>query len=57
MQVRGPEKPVGALTPAEVGRLLEVSRGGFLGLLAGWIVTGAILMVYRAVMHLCGRHD
>jgi hypothetical protein len=31
--------------------------GGFLGLVAGFFVTGIILMIYRAVQHARGKHD
>ncbi len=31
--------------------------GGFLGLLLGLLGSGIFLMIFRAVMHLRGRHD
>ena len=48
---------------AIVGALLVKDRlggaigGGVIGLVVGLIGSGAFLMVYRAVMHICGRHD
>lgn len=31
--------------------------GGFVGLLVGFLVSGIILMIYRAGRHIKGRHD
>lgn len=31
--------------------------GGFLGLVAGFFISGIMLMVFRAVRHLQGKHD
>jgi hypothetical protein len=31
--------------------------GGFIGLVAGLLLSGIFLMIYRAVMHMRGRHD
>jgi hypothetical protein len=31
--------------------------GGFIGLLVGLLGSGIFLMIYRAVMHMHGRHD
>ena len=31
--------------------------GGFAGMVIGLLGSGIFLMVFRAVMHLCGRHD
>lgn len=38
-------------------RLAGAAVGGFVGLFVGWIGSGVFLMVYRAVMHIRGRHD
>ena len=38
-------------------RLPGALAGGFLGLVAGLLLSGTALMVYRAVMHIRGRHD
>ncbi len=31
--------------------------GGFIGLLVGFFGSGIFLMIYRAIMHIRGRHD
>jgi hypothetical protein len=46
---------IGALV-AEV-RVAGALIGGFLGLLVGLFGSGIFLMIYRAVMHMRGRHD
>jgi hypothetical protein len=50
---------LGSLIGAVVSdvRVAGAVVGGFLGLLVGWIGSGVVLMVYRAVMHIRGRHD
>jgi len=46
---------IGALVVEE--RLPGALVGGFIGLILGLVGSGFFLMVYRAVMHLRGRHD
>ncbi|NLS90810.1 MAG: hypothetical protein GXX96_01315 [Planctomycetaceae bacterium] len=46
---------IGALVTEE--HLPGALVGGFLGLLVGLLGSGFVLMVFRAVMHLRGRHD
>lgn len=31
--------------------------GGLAGLIVGWLLSGAGIMIYRAVLHAQGRHD
>jgi hypothetical protein len=38
-------------------RLTGLLVGGFIGLVAGFLVSGMGLMIYRAVKHLKGQHD
>ena len=38
-------------------RLTGLLVGGFIGLVAGLLVSGMGLMIYRAVKHLKGQHD
>ncbi len=38
-------------------RLTGLLAGGFIGLVAGFLVSGMGLMIYRAVKHLKGQHD
>jgi len=38
-------------------KLSGALTGGLLGLIAGALVGGFLLMLYRTVMHICGRHD
>ena len=42
-----------AIDPPIAGAL----GGAFIGLVAGFFASGIFLMIYRAVMHLRGRHD
>lgn len=44
---------IGALIGGVDGAVL----GGFAGLVGGLILSGIILMIYRAVQHAKGRHD
>ena len=46
---------LGALLAAD--RLIGAVLGGFVGLVAGLLLSGIALMVYRAVQHARGRHD
>lgn len=46
---------IGVLTIED--RLAGVFVGGFLGLIVGLFASGIFLMIFRAVMHLRGRHD
>lgn len=46
---------IGALVVKE--RLAGALVGGFVGLILGLLGSGIFLMVYRAVMHIRGRHD
>ena len=46
---------IGALVTEE--RLLGAMAGAFIGLLVGLFGSGIFLMIFRAVMHLRGRHD
>lgn len=46
---------IGAVVVQE--RLPGALVGGFIGLVLGLLGSGFFLMVYRAVMHLRGRHD
>lgn len=38
-------------------RIAGAMIGGIIGLIAGLISSGIFLMIYRAVMHMRGRHD
>jgi hypothetical protein len=38
-------------------RIMGAMIGGVVGLIAGLIGSGIFLMIYRAVMHMRGRHD
>lgn len=46
---------VGALVVSE--RIPGALVGGFIGLLVGLFGSGFFLMVFRAIMHMRGRHD
>ena len=46
---------IGAVVVEE--RVAGAVVGGFIGLLVGLFGSGVFLMVYRAVMHIRGRHD
>ncbi len=46
---------IGALVVDE--RLAGACVGGFVGLVAGALLSGFVLMIYRAVKHIQGKHD
>jgi hypothetical protein len=46
---------IGALVAGEI--VPGVLLGGFVGMLVGLFSSGIFLMIYRAVLHLRGRHD
>ena len=46
---------IGALVASE--RLIGALGGGFVGVLVGLFGSGFFLMVFRAIMHIRGRHD
>jgi hypothetical protein len=31
--------------------------GAIIGMIAGWLISGTVLMIYRAVRHAQGKHD
>lgn len=46
---------IGAI--AATDRVTGAVLGGFVGLLVGLFGSGIFLMIYRAIMHVRGRHD
>ena len=48
---------IGGLVGWLLGNGPGLLGGAIIGMIAGWLISGTVLMIYRAVRHAQGKHD